>query len=84
MTKKKRRDSVLSPAQEWAQKRNRAKGQFAFALGTIESVMDISNVLTPSEMNVLQSSRQLFELALSSWTHNNSTSKTQYVEEETT
>jgi hypothetical protein len=84
MPKKKKRDSPISVEQEWAQRRNRAKGQFAYALGTVDSVLDLLDVLTVGETNTLKMIRSLLEDSLEDWTRGNSSTKTAFVEKETT
>ena len=82
--KKKRRDSPISPAQEWAQGRNRAKGQVSYMLGTIDSMASIWNTLVPAEQNVLNLLQGSLKEVLKNWDRNSDKSKTTFIERETT
>ena len=84
MSKKKRRDSLVSPAQEWARGRNRAKGQVSYILGTIDSMAEIWQMLVPAEQNVLNRLQGILEEVLKNWEMNSDKSKTTFVEKETT
>ena len=84
MKKNAKRDSVISPAKEWAMGRNRAKGQFSYMLGTIDSMGTIWGVLTVAEQNVLDSMKERLEASLKDWDSSSDKSKTIYVERHTT
>lgn len=75
----KRKKKTQSRAQAWAASRNRAKGQVAFAKGSLASVIKL-NVLTKDEQKSILTVMTRLRYILEAWEDQNSDSRQNFLD----